>query len=76
MYGLKDNSGVMVAKVNENSIASNWELREGDIIRRINRQKITCLSDYKKTVDKIGTGYRILFFIERQGEMYYLTVIV
>jgi len=76
MYGLKDNSGVMVAKVNENSIASSWELREGDIIRRINRQKITCLSDYKKTAEKIGTGYRILFFIERQGEMYYLTVIV
>ncbi|MCD6161095.1 MAG: trypsin-like peptidase domain-containing protein [candidate division Zixibacteria bacterium] len=76
MYGLNDNSGVMIAKVNENSIASSWELREGDIIRRINRQKITCLSDYKKTVDNIGTGYRILFFIERQGEMYYLTVIV
>jgi len=76
LYNLKDDHGVMVAEVKSNSIASNWDLQEGDIIRRINRQKITNLSDYKKTVEKIGSGYRILFIVERQGEFYYLTVVV
>ncbi|HHI03858.1 MAG TPA: PDZ domain-containing protein [candidate division Zixibacteria bacterium] len=76
MYNLKDDHGVMVAEIANNSFASSWDLQEGDIIRRINRQKITNLSDYKKTVEKIGSGYRILFIVERQGEFYYLTVVV
>jgi len=76
VYNLDDNSGVMVVSVSENNTSKNWDLKEGDIIRRINRKKITNLSDYKKTLDKIGTGYRILFVVERQGELYYLTVVV
>ena len=76
MYGLKDEQGVMVAGWDENSAAADWDLKEGDIIRRINRQKIASLADYKKTLEKIGSGYRILFVIERQGELYYLTVVV
>jgi serine protease Do len=76
MYGLKDEQGVIVAGWQENSIASGWDLQEGDIIRRINRQAIASLADYKRTLEKIGTGYRILFVIERKGELYYLTVVV
>ena len=76
VYGLKDKEGVMVAHVESNNIASRWDLQEGDIIRRINRIKITNLSDYQKTIEKIGSGYRILFVIERRGELFYLTVIV
>jgi serine protease Do len=76
VYGLKDDAGVMVVKVEANSLASNWDLQEGDIIRRINRKKITNLNDYQKTIEQVGSGYRILFVIERQGELYYLTVIV
>ena len=76
MYSLKDDQGVMVAGWDENSVASGWDLQEGDIIRRINRQKIASLADYKKTLEKIGSGYRILFVIERQGQLYYLAVVV
>ena len=76
MYDLKDDNGVMVAEVNNKSIASNWDLQQGDIIRRINRKKISNLTDYKKTIEKIGSGYRILFVIERMGQLYYLTIVV
>lgn len=76
MYNLSDDSGVIVAGWEDNSLATGWDLQEGDIIRRINRQKITGLSDYKSTVEQIGKGYKVLFVIERNGEFYYLAVIV
>jgi serine protease Do len=75
-YSLKDDQGVMVAGWEENSAAAAWDLQEGDIIRRINRKKITSLNDYKNTIEKINRGYKVLFVIERAGELYYLAVVV
>ena len=76
VYDLRDDSGVMVAGVEPNSAGSGWDFREGDIIRAINRKKIVSLSEYKKTVEALAPGYRLPFVIERQGELYYLTVTV
>ncbi len=75
-YNLKDNQGVMVAGWEDNSVSANWELQQGDIIRRINRNKIANLNDYKNTIEKIGRGYKVLFVIERAGDLQYLVVIV
>jgi len=74
MYGLNDDRGVLIANWAENGIASSWDLQKGDIIRGINRQKVSNLSDYKKIVEKISPGYKVLFIIERSGELYYLAV--
>jgi len=75
MYGLNDDRGVLIADWAENGISASWDLQKGDIIRGINRQKIANLSDYKKIVEKISPGYKILFIIERGGELYYLAAI-
>jgi len=74
MYGLNDDRGVIIANWTENGMAAGWDLQKGDIIRGINRQKISSLSDYKKIVEKISPGYKVLFIIERAGELYYLAV--
>ncbi|OQX91671.1 MAG: hypothetical protein B6D58_06965 [candidate division Zixibacteria bacterium 4484_95] len=76
IYGIRDNRGVMIADVKENSLASSWGLQEGDIIRRINRTSIKDINDYKKTIENIHSGYKVLFIIERQGELYYLPVVL
>jgi serine protease Do len=76
MYSIRDDRGVMIAGIKENSIASNWGLQETDIIRRINRTTIKDLDAYKKTVKSIRSGYKVLFVIERQGELYYLPVVL
>ncbi|MCP4582607.1 MAG: PDZ domain-containing protein [candidate division Zixibacteria bacterium] len=76
MYGLDDNRGVIIAGWDENAIAAGWDLQAGDVIRGINRRKITSLGDYKKTIESIGSGYKVLFIIERQGELYYMSVVV
>jgi serine protease Do len=75
-YGLKDDEGVLVAGWDPNTQAANWDLQEGDVIRRINKKKITSLTDYKNTIEKIGKGYKVLMVIERGGELYYLAIIV
>ncbi len=74
MYGLNDDRGVIVANWTENGMAAGWDLQKGDIIRGINRQKISSLGDYKKIIEKISAGYKVLFIIERNGELYYLAV--
>lgn len=75
-YNLSDDQGVMVAGWEDNSVSTNWDLQQGDIIRRINRKKITSLNDYKNTIEQIGRGYKVLFVIERAGDLQYLVVIV
>jgi serine protease Do len=75
-YSIKDDRGVLITSVSDKGVAARWGFQEGDIIRSINRQAITSLDDYKGFVQKIGTGYQVLFVIERQGELYYLAVVV
>jgi serine protease Do len=76
MYSIRDDRGVLIKGVVESGIGAGLGFQERDIIRSINRRAITNLDNYKNLVQNLRPGTQVLFVIERQGELYYLAIVV
>lgn len=73
--GVRNTEGVMVMGAEESSWAARWRLQSGDIIRQVGKRKIRNLDDYIGTMLKIRHGYRIVFMIERGGDIFFVQAI-
>ncbi|MEE9552711.1 MAG: trypsin-like peptidase domain-containing protein [candidate division Zixibacteria bacterium] len=73
--GVADRHGVLVLGASETAWAARWRLREGDIIRQIGKHKVRDLDDYIGVMEKIGKGYRIVFMIERGGDIFFVQAV-
>jgi serine protease Do len=62
---LKSSEGVIVARVEENSAASEAGVQRGDIIREINRQKVRSISDYERLTKDVKEGDRLTVLLQR-----------
>ncbi len=71
---LSSRAGVVITSVQENSRGESLGLREGDVIREINNQKINNLDDYKKSMSNIKKQRRLAMVIERKGGLYRISV--
>ncbi|MBT8342616.1 MAG: DegQ family serine endoprotease [Desulfatitalea sp.] len=68
-FGLdKDESGVLVVEVANDSRARNAGVRPGDIIKGINRQKVENLDNYQALMDKAGKEEPLYMLIMRRNE--------
>jgi serine protease Do len=72
---VRNTEGVMVMGVEETSWAARWRLQSGDIIRQVGKRKIKDLKGYIETMSKIKHGYRIVFMIERNGDIFFVQAI-
>ncbi len=73
--GVGDRHGVLVLGAAKSSWSETWRLREGDIVRQIGKHKVKDLDDYIETMAKIGKGYRIVFMIERSGDIFFVQAV-
>ena len=65
-YGIDpDEEGVVITGVARGSVAERSSLKEGDIIKKINRVNIKSIKDYKRVVKKLKGGDSVLMFIKR-----------
>lgn len=64
-YMLEDKEGVLVSFVEVGSPASQGELSEGDVIRKVEDSKISTLDDFKKSLEKVKGQKQILLAIKR-----------
>ncbi|MGJ8560917.1 MAG: Do family serine endopeptidase [Litorimonas sp.] len=64
--------GVYISAVRPNSRAARSGLNEGDIIRRINRTKLTDLKSFERFLDNNDGPYALV--VERDGQTAYLGV--
>src|SRR5262250_2258127 len=65
---LKSNDGVIVARVEEGSAASEAGVQRGDVIREINRQKVRSMADYERLTKDVKDGDRLTVLLQR-GQM-------
>jgi len=70
----KEEKGVVVARVEPGSAAEEAGIRKGDVIQEIDRRKIERLDDYDRTVSNMRPGDTALFFINRGGKKFYVTI--
>jgi S1-C subfamily serine protease len=65
--------GVLVIGVEEDSLANEIGLQEGDVLLEINRRKMETLKDFEKAMKDANIEKGILFHIHRKGSSFFLT---
>ncbi|HHT9126406.1 MAG TPA: PDZ domain-containing protein, partial [Candidatus Brocadiia bacterium] len=66
-HGYEGEKGVVVSSVETGSPGALADLREGDLIMEVNREKIDSVDDFRKALAKSGTDKDILMLV-RRGE--------
>ena len=67
LWGADDSSGITVSDIKTSSNAYNAGIRIGDIIVKIDRNKVMSLKDYNQALAGYSNGDPILFLIKRDG---------
>jgi len=67
-FNLQDDSGAIVAQVTSNSPASRAGLRQGDVITKLNGQKIATSSALQVAVSELAPGTTISLGVLRDGK--------
>jgi serine protease Do len=67
--GYKTTTGVMVRTVNADNVAYDAGLRDGDVIKEINRQTISKEEDYEQIVNKLKPGDSLVMYVEKRARL-------
>jgi len=61
--GVSTDDGVVVTDVNPNSAAYQAGIREGQILKAINRERVTTVGDFERAASKLEKGSKVVLFI-------------
>ncbi|OGI51099.1 MAG: hypothetical protein A3E57_02370 [Candidatus Muproteobacteria bacterium RIFCSPHIGHO2_12_FULL_60_33] len=67
-------TGVVIAGVEQGSVAEEAGLQEGDVIMEINRQSVRHIGDFKRLSGKLSKKDSTLLLINRQGRKLFLAI--
>ena len=73
-YKLEDQEGILVSKVGRQSIAYSEGLREGDVIKEVNRVKVPTLAEFRSALEDIRPGETILLRILRESRAFFVVL--
>ncbi len=63
--------GVVISEIDRNSSAGREGLREGDIIKSINRKQIRNLDEFEDATADLKRGDSVLVYVSRQGNNFF-----
>ncbi len=70
-FKIKDQKGVLVSKVDPGSVAQEQGLREGDLIKEVNRQTVASVEEFKAAVGQTKKGESVLLRLVRENRAFY-----
>ena len=73
-FKLTETKGVLVTKVERGSVAMVEGLREGDLIREVNRSEVTSSSEFSTAVSKAKRGETVLLRVLRENRAFYVVL--
>ena len=73
-FGLRDNKGVVVVRVDSGGPAADAGIRAGDLILEVNGEVAGTVKEYLEAVAKVKKDSVARFLIKRQGKTLYLTI--
>lgn len=69
-----DDKGVVIVSIETGAPSEEANLRRGDVINEINKQRVTNLNDFNRIVSRIRPGDNVLLFVNRGGRKFYTAV--
>lgn len=73
-FKLKDSKGVLIAKVDQGSIAQAEGLREGDLIKEVNRHEVSTVSEFTAAVSRVKRGETVLLRVMRETRAFFVVL--
>ncbi|MFM7841132.1 MAG: PDZ domain-containing protein, partial [Nitrospira sp.] len=73
-FKLKESAGVLISKVERGSEAEAEGLREGDLIKEVNRVEVASVADFTAGLAKVKRGERVLLRITRETRAFYVVL--
>ncbi len=73
-FKLKDTKGVLIAKVEQGSLAQVEGLREGDLIKEVNRGEVASVSEFSAAVSRVKRGETLLLRVVRENRAFYVVL--
>jgi serine protease Do len=73
-FKLKDASGVLIAKVDQGSVAHGEGLREGDLIKEVNRAEVRSVGEFTSALARVKRGETILLRVLRESRAFYVVL--
>ena len=72
---MENDKGVVVTNVEQGSPAAEAGLRQGDVIKEIQREPVKSMDDYNRLASKIESEKGgALMLVERNGHTFYTTM--
>lgn len=73
-FKLRQSTGVVITKVDPNSLAQAEGLREGDLIIEVNRTEISSLVEFTSSISQSRRGDALLLRVLRENRAFYVVL--
>jgi serine protease Do len=73
-FKLRESKGVLVTKVEPGSLAQSEGLREGDLIKEVNRAEVSTVAEFSTAILKVRRGETVLLRVLRENRAFYVVL--
>jgi serine protease Do len=73
-FKLRESKGVLIAKVEPNSRAQAEGLREGDLIKEVNRMEVSSVGEFMSAIARSRRGDTLLLRVLRESRAFYVVL--
>jgi serine protease Do len=73
-FKLREPKGVLITKVESSSLAHAEGLREGDLIKEVNRAEVASVGDFTAAIARVRRGDTVLLRVLRENRAFYVVL--
>jgi len=73
-FKLRESKGVLIAKVEPGSLAQAEGLREGDLIKEVNRAEVASVGEFAAAISRVRRGDTVLLRVLRENRAFYVVL--
>lgn len=73
-FKLRETRGVLITKVDPGSLAHAEGLREGDLIKEVNRADVATVGEFTSAIGKVRRGDTVLLRVLRENRAFYVVL--
>ena len=73
-FKLRESKGVLITKVEPSSLAQTEGLREGDLIKEVNRVEVSSVVEFTSAISLVRRGDTVLLRVLRENRAFYVVL--